>query len=134
MFRRTHLESKLLEEIVNYYLKSRDFNGIPLDLLLKNQNREGIDVLKRLVRNGLVEVISDAWDNPCIKRLPARKITKQIEVLEIKPAEPAFLYPTKKHMRTVIDPRFYQDRPFTRLLALANPQIEPMFFELRALP
>ncbi len=133
MFRRTHLESKLLEEIVNYYLKSRDFNGIPLDLLLKNQNREGIDALKRLVRNGLVEVISDAWDNPCIKRLPARETAKQIEVLEIKPAEPAFLYPTKKHMRTVIDPRLYQDRPFTRLLAQANPQIEPMFFELSVL-
>ncbi|MGA2985879.1 MAG: hypothetical protein ABSG32_18890 [Terriglobia bacterium] len=133
MFRRTHLESKLLDEIVNYYLKSADFNGIPLHLLLKNQEPESIDALKRLVRNGLVEVISDAWDNPCIKRLRGREITKQIEVLEIQPAARAFLYPTKKHMKTVIHPRLYQDRPFTRLLALANPQIEPMFFDLSVL-
>jgi len=133
MFRRTHLESKLLAEIVNHYLKSQDFNGIPLDWLLRNQKHERIDALKRLVRNGLVEVISDAWDNPCIKRLRAREITKQIEVLKTKPAERAFVYPTKKHMQRVIHPRLFQDRPFTRLLALGNPQIEPMFFDLSVL-
>jgi len=133
MFRKTHLEARLLEQIVSYYLKSRDFNGIPVDLLLKKQDHEGIDGLKRLVRNGLVEVISDAWDNPCIKRLPARETAKQIEVLEIKPAERAFLYPTQKHMRTVIHPRLYQNRPFTRLIALAHPQIEPLFFNLSVL-
>jgi hypothetical protein len=36
-------------------------------------------------------------------------------------------------MKAVIRPHLFQSRPFTRLLALANPQIEPMFFELSVL-
>ncbi|MGA3323648.1 MAG: hypothetical protein ABSF45_04190 [Terriglobia bacterium] len=80
-----------------------------------------------------MEVISGQWDNPHIKRLRSREVTKQIQALESRPATTVCLYPTTKHMKAVIRPHLFQSRPFTRLLALANPQIEPMFFELSVL-
>jgi hypothetical protein len=130
MPRRTRLESDLLKEIVRHYLKSHDFNGISLDRLLENQEAGAVEAVRSLVRNQLVEAISGHWDNPYIKRLPPRQVANQLEILTPELGQVVCLYPTEKYMRRIVGPTLYRNRPFTRLLALAHPQIEPVFFEL----
>jgi hypothetical protein len=130
---RSRLEAHLLEDIVHFYLNSPDFNGVSLDRLLERREAGALDALQKLVRRQLVELISGKWDNPHIKRLPAYEITKQLDALSTEPAESICAYPGEKHMRRTIQSNLYRNRPFTRLLALSHPQIEPMFFELSVL-
>jgi hypothetical protein len=130
---RSRLEARFLEDIVHFYLNSPDFNGVSLDRLLECREAGALDALKKLVQRELVEVISGKWDNPHIKRLPAYEVAKQLEILTPDSAEAICVYPSEKHMRGTIRSNLYRNRPFTRLLALSHPQIEPNFFELSVL-
>lgn len=133
MARRTHAETELLNDIVRFYLNSGDFNGIPLNALIENHPVDGPPALKNLVQKQIVEVISGDWDNPHVKRTPAWPLQDQLKALDSETPFQVCLYPSEKYMKRVLRPHQYRDRPFTRLLALSHPQLEPIFFELSVL-
>jgi hypothetical protein len=60
------LKEKILTEITNYYLQSRDFNGLPLGRLDNDQE----DLICELIDEGKIEVLSSNFVlNPYIKAL-----------------------------------------------------------------
>jgi hypothetical protein len=126
MPRRTRIGSELLARIVSFYLGSRDFNGISLQALLKDGNTQSLATLKDLIARGHVEAFSEEAVNPHIKRMPAPPITRQLSYLAND--EIVCLYPSTKHLLSVLPGHFCRHRPFTRLLALGHPQLEPLFF------
>jgi hypothetical protein len=122
-------ERALLEDIMRHFLESSDFNGIPLSRLLGGRGKDAVEHVKNLVAKRLADVTSGNWDNPHIIRMPVRDPTVQLKALEEEPPELFCVYPTTKYMRRKIPRRLYENRPFTRLLALAHAQLKPMFFE-----
>ncbi len=131
MARRTRIGSELLTRIVSFYLKSGDFNGISLQALLKDGNAETLPTLEALVARGDVEALSEESVNPHIKRLPTPPIPKQLSYFATDGI--VCLYPSTKQMLRVLPGNVYRHRPFTRLLALGHPQLEPIFFHLNVL-
>ena len=124
---------KVLQRVTHKYLNSGDFNGILLSFLLESQGAPTFEIVKMLVQKQLVEVIWGNWDFPHIKRLHLGDVSKQLEALEKGSPTDICLYPTRKHMRRTLSSNYHRNRPFTRLLALGHPQLEPMFFDLSVL-
>jgi hypothetical protein len=120
-----------LREVVSHYLESHDFNGIPFEHLVHRRTGDAINIVADLVQRGLVEVSSGNWDNPHIKRLPLPQVQDQLAAL--RTGNFVCLYPSIKCMRRAIPRNLHRTKPFTRLLALGHPQLEPMFFELSVL-
>src|SRR5208282_1607477 len=108
-------------------------NGTSLGTLLREHGATTLGTLKALVQDGRVEVISGNWNNPHIKRLRAYPIDMQLEALGSEQHERICLFPTTKVIRRRLPRSQYRDRPFTRALALAHPQCEPVFFDLGVL-
>jgi hypothetical protein len=121
----------ILQQVVAFYLNSHDFNGISLGKLVADVP-DAIETVRNLIRKGILDVVAGEYDNPHIKRLPPPSIENQIEILK-EPEKLICVYPTAKHMRRVIPRRLYGSRPFSRMLALGHPQLEPVFFELAVL-
>jgi hypothetical protein len=133
MPRRTALESGLVKEIVQGYLNSGDFNGVGLAGLLQHSDPKALGAIRNLVQHNILEIVSEKWDFPFIKRTAARDISAQLEVLQPDNITAICLYPTVKCMKRALPRGYGRNRPFTRLLALGHPQLEPMFFELGVL-
>jgi hypothetical protein len=128
------LASDLLNQITEFYLNSGDFNGIPLNSLLKPERAAALETLKKLVLKELVEAYSGEYDNPHIKRLAPMPVPRQLQFLTgANGSGSVCLYPSTKRMTRVLPGRAYRSRPFTRLLALGHPQLEPVFFQLGVL-
>jgi hypothetical protein len=122
----------LLNRIVDFYLKSHDFNGIPAkDLLRTPEETAAIATLKHLVVAGRVDVYSGEYDNPHIKRFPSLGPAMQLSFLESnEKAALCCIYPSVKTMRRLLPSIKYRTKPFTRFLALGHAQLEPVFFQL----
>lgn len=71
---------ELLAEIISFYLDSRDFNG----LAIYEPNEIDIDMASELVRQGIVQVVSDEdYMNPHIRPWESRRsIDAQIDSLQ----------------------------------------------------
>jgi hypothetical protein len=134
MPKRVSKATALLNRIVEFYLNSRDFNGIRANVLLGDSEPNTLETLKKLVGRGLVEVYSSAYDNPYIKRLPALSVSQQIGFLESANSEAHIcLFPSVKTMRRRLPSSKYRTKPFSRFLALGHAQLEPVFFQLGVL-
>lgn len=133
MPRRTALESRLVKEVVQRYLNSGDFNGVGLAGLVRDRNPKALGAVRNLVQHNILEIVSEKWDFPFIKRTAVRDISAQLEVLQPDNVTATCLYPTVKCMTRALPRGYARNRPFTRLLALGHPQLEPMFFELGVL-
>lgn len=142
--------AKILEKITKFYLDSNDFNGIPITDL--GENFEEIrGVLKELIEKGEVVLnFGDRHPNPHILAFEPESEKEQIAKLEkLKFQEPTYeeygplkiqinsisccAYPSKNHLKSVVKPGNYQDRPFTLLLAQGEPQLSYRTFNLRIL-
>lgn len=153
----------ILNEITNFYLNSRDFNGIPIEDLYKktslseNKFKEEITAL---IKNRKIYLIYEGdIPNPHIKPFPAPAIEKQIEKLHqfqiddhINQSEAnaetfgegdikirfvqgigCCVYPAPDHLKNKVDWKKYVSRPFTLRLAMGEWQLRPYFFELGVL-
>jgi hypothetical protein len=124
----------LVNRIIDFYLKSPDFNGIRANVILGDSGPNAPKTLKKLVGRGLVEVYSSKYDNPYIKRLPALSISQQLGFLDaVDSEEHVCLFPSVKTMRRRLPSNKYRTKPFSRFLALGHPQLEPLFFQLGVL-
>jgi hypothetical protein len=133
MPRRSNTETNVLERVTDHYLNSGDFNGILLRSLLGDQGPSALEIVKELVQKQLIEVVWEHWDFPHIKRLPVCDPSKQLEAFNTGSPTEICVYPTRKLMKRTLRSNYDRNRPFTRLLALGHPQLEPMFFDLSVL-
>src|SRR5215207_6445500 len=127
------LDDLLLEATVRHYIRSHDFNGLPLRHLSPLADSETAlrGSASNLVRNGQIScAFASISINPHIKRLPDLKVSDQLKLLDAEPFDQIVCYPTEEVIRSRIDPDIYDDRPFTKRLALGVPQLEYVGFEL----
>lgn len=150
----------ILNEITNFYLNSRDFNGISIEELYKNSSLSEDkfkEEITALIKNRKIDLIYEGdIPNPHIKPFPAPAIEKQIEKLNqfkiddhIKQSEASAetfgegkvkirfvqgigccVYPAPEHLKKKVDWKKYVSRPFTLRLAMGEWQLRPYFFEL----
>lgn len=150
----------ILNEITNFYLNSRDFNGISIEDLYKKSSlseEKFKEEITALIKNRKIDLIYEGdIPNPHIKPFPAPAIKKQIEKLHqfqiddhIKQSEASAetfgegdikisfvqgigccVYPAPEHLKNKVDWKKYVSRPFTLRLAMGEWQLRPYFFEL----
>lgn len=127
-------KNAVLEEITNFYLNSRDFNGIPAtDLAAKfGGNWRGLrEVLRNLIEEDLVGLIcGDVEINPHIIRLGFEPKEAQIKKLASDKFYESCIYPRPKHLEVVVDRSRYDGEPYKLCLALGEPQLAYRSFDL----
>ena len=124
-------EKTLLEQVIKFYLDSRDFNGLPLR---PDAQETVVAEATLLTERGLVQAItSNDYLNPHIRPWQSRRSTEdQVESLStLKDAGEyglVCLYPTYKAMKGVRLPKRYTDRPFEKELAKGTGVLELAYF------
>lgn len=151
------MKNRLINEITDFHLNSNDFNGIPITTLFKKVNEKDISQIKELVLSGLISI---NWgyphENIHILAYPALEISKQLEwldqlkiselksknppifnsehfVIESPPEKNFCIYPTRKVLSKRSEIVKYKNKPFTKKLALGEPQLKPYYFDLSVL-
>jgi hypothetical protein len=125
--------SSLLDDVVEFYLESSDFNGLPLHEV----NKEVVDEATELVSAGLVEVVSDADSmNPHVRRLPSRR-NREEQLLDIAnagdPGRVVCLYPTASLLAERLPADLYRDQPYRRRQAEGGCRLEVAYFRFDVL-
>lgn len=131
------MKNKILEIVTDYYLQSRDFNGIQIWNLSEEigKNWNAIKkTLKTLVEENLVGIIDDKTDvNPNIIRLGFEPLEIQLKKLEAE--EPGYMciYPRTNHLRNIIEKKEFEGEPYKLRLALGEAQLAYSSFDLSIL-
>src|SRR5262245_38632510 len=127
----------LLSRIREFFTESDDFNGISGEQLARDVDARWPDMLDEL--SGLVErrqvdvVFASHSGNPHIKRVAVLPPDQQLERLGSEGPKGRCPERQGEALRAGIDVRAYETRPYTARLALAEPQLTPVFFELAVL-
>ena len=122
----------LLTNVREHYESSRDFNGLPINLLDKT-NLHLKDIIVELIRSEEIDLVrGDIHPNPHIKALPVELINTQIRKIEEQGLGTGCLYPTPKHLKQFGTKRS-ENAPFTLELELGTPQLDFRMFDLRML-
>lgn len=145
--------TEVIDEVLKSFEASNDFNGIPISKLSTKLNityKKLIDILIKLVKEG--EVSIQFGTNPHIIALGHYDVDRQIEALEegkknnVKvistlPNDINFsveshlicVYPTTTYLEEYRDVSVFSMKPFSRELALGQPQLKPLYFDLEVL-
>jgi hypothetical protein len=152
----------ILQSIIDFYINSGDFNGMPLSRLIEEFDCEWPNLrrnLASLVKKNKISLTFPNFGNPHIKITP--HITPHEQLVNLKSAKISIVngiviredgtidtdhkmqafdggeicaYPTEMVIRDNIDISEFNDKPFTQMLLLGAPQIYPsLFFEIKVL-
>ena len=147
------MKDRIENMVYDFFVASSDFNGIPLRNISKKLNIEyenSIDLIKELVKDDIVSIQSST--NPHIIGFQHYPIDSQIQILEEakKTKEviqsfgeitftsedtefPICLYPSKNHLKKNRNLVEFGNAFFTKQLALGEPHLKPIFFEIEVL-
>lgn len=147
-------KEEILNKITNHYLES-DFNWTPISHFKDIYSDDFKKILIELINERKIDIITDDnHPNPFIKAFPEEKIEKQIEkinnfnfekdtteVIDIPWSEFKFnfevvwccLYPSREHLKEIVDINKYISKPYTLQLALWYPELDFASFEMRIL-
>ncbi len=145
------MEEKVLKKIFDFFIKSGDFNGIPITTIsakLKIEYLETIEILKQLLSKDLISAQSSI--NPHIISLGDFTKEVQFEILEdaknnVEESLPGLgdfikfsshlvcVYPSKKYLFEKRDISKFSKSPYSEQLALAEAHLKPIFFEIDVL-
>ncbi|MGE0560423.1 MAG: hypothetical protein AB7O47_01275 [Flavobacteriales bacterium] len=147
------MEETIRNRVYAFFLKSNDFNGIPLRNISEEfliDYKDSIDIIKKLVIENYISIQSST--NPHIIGFQHYSIESQLKILEDakgitvtnqKFGEfsfsndntefPICLYPSKDYLKSNRDTTSYGTSVYTKLLALAHPHLSPRFFEIEVL-
>lgn len=124
-------KDELLQNIVAFYSESRDFNGLPVSDLPKGENVKNLIV--QLIKESKIELNrGDRHLNPHIKAFEPEDAEDQIKKIKEKGLE-GCLYPTKNHLSKCVKTKSLNNKPFTLMLALGEPQLSFKSFNLNVL-
>ncbi len=130
-------KDELLTKITEFYLVSHDFNGFLLFNATKEFKIEEGELKNTLIALILDKKISlvfgDIFPNPHIKAFNEEPENVQIDKLKRLNLDYVCIYPSCSHLKVIIDTAKYQDRPFTLRLALGEPQLSFISFDLSVL-
>ena len=143
----------ILDKIFVFFINSRDFNGIPLTRLAKETNTDyniTVDTVKQLVLDNKASIQSSI--NPHIISLGHFETETQIRILddaknntteiiskisdEINISFDSHLvcvYPSTQYLKAKRDVSTFSKSPFALQLALGEPQLKPLYFEIEVL-
>ena len=126
---------EILTEVTELYLKSHDYNGVPISSLIARHGETKVKkYLFDLIGDGLISVVfGDYHPNPHIKALASEPEAEQQQKLNTPKFQQACVYPAAKHLTKVVDQTLFSDRPFSLCLALGEPQLTHKSFELSVL-
>ena len=131
------LLSKIEKIVVDYYLKSCDFNGLSLANIINNTASDYESVSKQVseaIRTNKLRIISpDHEMNPHIIREGFQDIEIQLKSIIEENVKYICVYPTKELLNNKVSSDLFHDKPFTRMLALGSGQLEIVYFELELL-
>ena len=131
------VEEEIIENTTTFYLRSRQFNGLPLRNIMNVinlQKNEVKGILESLIQQDKISLVfDDVHPNPHIKAFREEPKEKQIEKLNTLSLEHACVYPSPKYLKEVVDASKYEGEPFTLLLALGEPQLSFKSFDLSVL-
>ena len=124
-----------LQKIVERYLSSPDFNGLPFDS--SSELVESLPALADLLRSGLLEIVSEAdFPNPHIRPWPSRRtVDEQLADLDTaaQGTGRVCLYPTAAALSELLPPDLHRDQPYRRQLAAGCGQLELAYFSFDVL-
>jgi hypothetical protein len=125
----------LLDRILARYAETVErlaFNGIKIQEIDEGIDRDALDKgLIDLIRERKIDVISSNTQlNPHIKRHAPPPIDIQLEKLDISERYHTCIYPTPTLIAAECDLKALSELPFSKRLALGQPQLEPAFFEV----
>jgi hypothetical protein len=127
----------ILERILSHYSESRDYNGIALTTLQRETGLGDSEIrstLAELVRTDKATLaFARESVNPHIKRFPDPPTARQLELLATEPIGSICAYPSISVLQSSVSPEAFRDEPYTRRLALGEPQLAQVFFELKVL-
>ncbi len=125
----------LLKVVTDSYLSSHDYNGLPVRNLVECIEVSQVqDLVANLLEADLISVVfSDYHPNPHIKALPPEPVAEQLEKVRTAKFQHACLYPTPRHLCSVVDESKFIGRPFELCLARGEPQLAHKGFELAVL-
>ncbi|WP_027727337.1 hypothetical protein [Treponema sp. C6A8] len=149
-----NLSQQVLTAVYDFFVSSHDFNGIPLRNISKQfeiDYIESIEIIKDLVKNNLISIQSST--NPHIighqhftieSQLKVLDMAKDIQEEEFLSMEtlkfvsenteyPICLYPSQEYLRENRDVSDLYIKPYTKMLALGEPQLCFHFFEIDVL-
>lgn len=130
-------KDNILRKITEFYLSSRDFNGLRIENLVhdfKLKESEIKSIIISLIQEDKISLnFGDIHPNPYIKAFPEEPAEKQIAKLQSANLENFCVYPSGSHLALEVDPFLYEDRSFTRRLALGEPQLLYESFDLSVL-
>lgn len=120
----------LAAEVLDFYLKSRDFNGYPTRLIEKYD--DVLPVVRQLICERKIDLVrGDIHPNPHIKALTPESVEEQIAKVETDGLA-GCLYPTPDILNEC-RAEFDGLPPYTRALKLGAPQLSYRPFDLRSL-
>ena len=124
----------ILQDVSEFYIKSRDFNGIPFIKLSEVTGLSSQDLIKALIElvgeGNVTLAFAKISQNPHIKRLPDLPVDEQLRHFRKEPLEEICIYPSKSILESKIDVSTLDDKPFTKKLALGDAQLQPLYFDL----
>jgi len=127
----------ILKAVTTFYLESHDFNGIPA-WTLSEKFKQDWALLKMVVREliedemvGLIDTNTDV--NPHIIRRGFEPKDIQISKLDSESPTHGCIYPTQKHLNSIVNPQDYESQPYKLCLALGVAQLAYRSFDLSVL-
>lgn len=147
------MKDRIENMVYDFFVASSDFNGIPLRNISQKLGIDydnSIDLIKELVKEDIVSIQSST--NPHIIGFQHYPIDSQIHILEEakKTKEvlhkfgditissedtefPICLYPSKNYLQKKRDLSEFDNAIYSKLLALGEPHLKPIFFEIEVL-
>jgi hypothetical protein len=130
------LRDDFINMVTEHYLKSKDFNGIPVRTVretLKLSDVNCRELIRELIQDDVISVVyGDVHPNPFIKALREEEKDKQIGKLN-QLQENTCIYPAPAHLKRTVNPADYAGRPFDLKLALGEAQLSFYSFDLSVL-
>lgn len=126
----------IAREALVYYLRSSDFNGLPVrELLVNGWTPTALrSTLRRAIQKGKVFLVfGDKHPNPHIQAFAPDSIESQLSKLEGDGFLGGCVYPAMTLLKRAVDSSDYAGRPFTLRLALGSPQLDFEVFDLSVL-
>lgn len=147
------LKKNIENKIFSFFIDSNDFNGIPLRQVSKDFDIEyskSIDIIKELVKDDIISIQSST--NSHIILLQHYPLDIQLKILEeakkSKVSHEKFgkltltsessefsicLYPSNNYLKSNRELDEFNNEIYTKQLALGEPQLKPIFFEIEVL-
>lgn len=131
------MKETIQNKITEYYLKSQDFNGIQIRNLLSTIGKEWAEIkplIQDLIKVDSIRIIDEKTDiNQNIIRIGFEPLETQLE--KANSDEPGYmcLYPTKSILKKTVNPSDYNSEPYKLRLALGEPQLSYVSFDLSVL-